>query len=98
MVNCGSGIRRNRGGNISLGVDPAGGGTDGDYAAVQVIEQRSGLQCAELRGHLAPRELAKHCAELAREYNQALLVVERNNHGMAVLAYLSTIERYTSDL
>lgn len=77
-----------------VGVDPAGGGTDGDYAAVQVIEQRTGLQCAELRGHLAPRELATHCAELAKEYNQALLVVERNNHGMAVLAYLSTIERY----
>ena len=77
-----------------LGIDPAGGGTDGDYAAVQVIEQRTGLQCAELRGHLGPRELAKHCAELAKEYNQALLVVERNNHGMAVLAYLSTIERY----
>lgn len=79
-----------------VGVDPAGGGTDGDYAAVQVIEQRSGLQCAELRGHLAPRELAKRCAELAKEFNQALLVVERNNHGMAVLAYLSTIERYPS--
>jgi hypothetical protein len=79
-----------------LGVDPAGGGTDGDYAAVQVVEQRSGLQCAELRGHIAPRELAKLCAELAKEYNQALLVVERNNHGMAVLAYLSTIERYPS--
>ena len=77
-----------------IGVDPAGGGTDGDYAAIQVIEQRSGLQCAEMRGHIAPRELAKHCAELAKEYHQALLVVERNNHGMAVLAYLTTIERY----
>ncbi len=79
-----------------VGVDPAGGGTDGDYAAVQVVEQNTGLQCAELRGHLAPRELAKYCADLAREYNQASLVVERNNHGMAVLAYLSTIERYAS--
>lgn len=77
-----------------LGADPAGGGTDGDYSAVQVIEQRTGLQCAELRGHIAPRELAKHCAELAKEYNHALLIVERNNHGMAVLAYLSTLERY----
>jgi hypothetical protein len=77
-----------------VGVDPAGGGTDGDYAAVQVVEQRSGLQCAELRGHISPRELAKRCAEMAKEYNQALLVIERNNHGMAVLAYLSTIERY----
>jgi hypothetical protein len=77
-----------------VGVDPAGGGTDGDYAAIQVIEQRTGLQCAEFRGHIAPRELAKHCAELATEYNKAVLIVERNNHGMAVLAYVSTIERY----
>lgn len=77
-----------------VGVDPAGGGTDGDYASIQVVEQCSGLQCAELRGHIAPRELAKHCAELAKDYNQALLAVERNNHGMAVLAYLGTIERY----
>jgi hypothetical protein len=40
--------------------------------------------------------LAKRCAELATEYNRGLLVVERNNHGMAVLAYLSTVERYGS--
>ena len=77
-----------------LGVDPAGGGTDGDYAAVQVIEKNSGLQCAELRGHLEPRELAKRAAALAKEYNNALLVVERNNHGLAVLAYLTTMEHY----
>jgi hypothetical protein len=79
-----------------IGVDPAGGGTDGDYASVQVIEERSGLQCAELRAHIAPQELAKHCAELGKEYNQALLVIERNNHGMAVLAYLNTSEHYPS--
>ena len=77
-----------------VGVDSAGGGTDGDYAALQIIEKKSGLQCAELCGHLDPRELAKRAAALAREYNDALLVVERNNHGMAVLAYLSTIEHY----
>lgn len=77
-----------------VGVDPAGGGTDGDHAALQVVEKRSGLQCAELCGHMDPREMAKRAAALAREYNGALLVVERNNHGMAVLAYLTMIERY----
>jgi len=76
------------------GVDPAGGGTDGDYASIQIIEQRSGLQCAEFRGHIDPRELAKQAAKLAEEYNQSLLAVERNNHGLAVLAYLNTIEHY----
>ena len=77
-----------------IGVDPAGGGTDGDYAALQILEQRTGLQCAELRAHIDPRELAKEAAKLAKEYNQALLAIERNNHGLAVLAYLTAVERY----
>jgi len=71
-----------------VGADPAGGGTDGDYAAMQVIDMRTGLQCAELKEHLDPRELAQAALALADEYNGALLVVERNNHGAAVLAYL----------
>lgn len=71
-----------------VAVDPAGGGADGDYAVAQVIEERMGLQCAELRGHLDPGEIARRSAELATEYNRALLAVERNNHGMAVLACL----------
>ena len=41
-----------------LGVDPAGGGSEGDYACTQVIERRTGMQCAELQGHFPPRELA----------------------------------------
>ena len=73
-----------------VGIDPAGGGADGDYACAQVIERKTGLQCAELRAHLAPREMAKTVARLGREYNDALLVVERNNHGLAVLAYLTS--------
>ncbi|HEX4021628.1 MAG TPA: terminase [Acidobacteriaceae bacterium] len=76
-----------------VGIDPAGGGTGGDYACAQVVERRTGLQCAELRAHLAPRELAKTVAKLGREYNDALLAIERNNHGLAVLAYLSINEQ-----
>ncbi len=77
-----------------MGVDPAGGGTGGDYAVAQVIDRATGLQCAELRGHYPPRELATRVAELGRAYNDALVVVERNNHGHAVLAYLSEVEKY----
>ena len=71
-----------------VGVDPAGGGVDGDYSCAQVIERQTGLQCAELRGHLSPRELAQKATALAIEYNGAEIVVERNNHGHEVLAYL----------
>jgi hypothetical protein len=71
-----------------IGVDPAGGGSEGDYSCAEVIERSTGLQCAELHGHFPPRELAVRLIELANSYNQGLLVVEQNNHGHAVLAHL----------
>jgi hypothetical protein len=78
-----------------LAVDTAGGGVDGDFAAVQVIELESGLQCAELQQRLGARDLARAAAELAREYGGAVVAVERNNHGAGVLAYLDAVERYS---
>ena len=71
-----------------VAADAAGGGSTGDFAAVQVIDEATGMQCAELQARLSPRDLARVAAELAREYNRALLVIERNNHGAAVLAFL----------
>lgn len=77
-----------------LGVDAAGGGADGDYACIQVVDRASGMQCAELYGHYPPQELAQWVARLGREYEQALAVVEKNNHGHAVLAMLEEVEHY----
>ena len=81
-----------------VAVDPAGGGSQGDYAAVQVIDMESGAQCAELRQRLRPRELTIAAVALAREYSTpgqpALFVVERNNHGHGVIAYLASGEPY----
>ena len=77
-----------------IGVDPAGGGSDGDFSCAQVIERSTGMQCAELRGHYNPQELAARVAVLGREYNHALVAVERNNHGHAVLAHLAMNESY----
>ncbi len=82
------------GASYIIGVDPAGGGCEGDFACAQVIDRLTGLQCAELDGHLPPRELAARLAELGREYNGALIAVERNNHGHAVLAHLDASEHY----
>ena len=74
-----------------IGADPAGGGSQGDYACATVIERSTGLQCAELHGHFSPRELANRLIELGNTYNHGLLVVERNNHGYGVLAYLRSL-------
>ncbi len=79
-----------------IGVDPAGGGTDGDYSCAQVIERTHGVQCAELHGHFPPQALAARVALLARKYNDALVAVERNNHGHAVLSSLLMGQGYTN--
>ena len=75
-----------------IGADPAGGGTDGDYSCAEVIDRDLGMQCAEYHGHCPPREFAKELAKLGKEYNSALVAVERNNHGYGVLAWLRMLD------
>ena len=86
-------LRPNRGPQWQyiIGVDTAGGGTDGDYSCAQVIERKNGMQCAELHGHFPPYELARRLAALGQRYENALIAVERNNHGHGVLAHLKSL-------
>jgi hypothetical protein len=77
-----------------VAVDPAGGGSEGDYSAAQVLEMETGLQCAEFAGHVGGLELARLVTDLATEYNRAWLVIERNNHGSGVLALAETACNY----
>jgi hypothetical protein len=77
-----------------IAVDPAGGGSQGDYSAAQVLDMTTGLQCAELQAKLGTLELARRVADLGKEYGTAWLVVERNNHGSGVLAYLKSVCHY----
>lgn len=71
-----------------VAVDPAGGGSEGDYSAIEILDLATGVQCAEFAGHVGVAELAEVVARLAEEYNNAWVVVERNNHGSGVLAHL----------
>ncbi len=74
--------------NYILAADPAGGGPEGDFAAIQIVDCADGVQCAEMQARVRPRELARRIAELAVVYRGALIAVERNSIGAAVLAYL----------
>jgi len=73
-----------------VAVDPAGGGSEGDYSAAQVLDLETAIQCAEFAGHVGGLELTRLLTDLAREYNGAWLVIERNNHGSGVLALAET--------
>ncbi len=79
-----------------VAVDTAGGGANGDFAAMQVIDLESGMQCAELQRRLSQLEQARIAVELAKEYGDAMIAVERNNHGAGVLAYLDGVEHYAN--
>jgi hypothetical protein len=71
-----------------IGADPAEGNPNSDDSALAVLDRDSGEECAALAGKLQPAVLAAHAAALARYYNGAGLMVERNNHGHAVLLWL----------
>jgi hypothetical protein len=77
-----------------VAVDPAGGGSEGDYSAAQVLDMETAMQCAEFQGHAGGLELARLVTGLATEYNGAWLVVERNNHGTGVLALAEMACKY----
>lgn len=67
------------------GADPSGG---------ILRERATGEHCATISGQYQPWELAKVSATLGREYSDALIAVERNNHGHAVLQALEREEKY----
>lgn len=69
-------------------------GTGGDAGAAIVLERGSGRHMATLWGQFRPWVLAKYAASLARKYNQALVAVERNNHGGTVLRALHAEQSY----
>ena len=93
MENWKSGCRR-KGKEYVVAVDPAGGGSNGDYSAAQVLEMETGWKRAESAGDVGGLELARFVTGLAAEYNGAWLVVERNNHGSGVLALAETACKY----
>lgn len=73
-------------------VDPSEG-VGGDPGAVIVNERESGEHVATLHGQFPVGDLANRADKIGRKYNDALLVVERNNHGHAVLLALTEPSR-----
>jgi hypothetical protein len=77
-----------------IGADVAGGGPLGDFSAALVIDSETGLQCAEILARWPIARFAQELAVLGSRYNQALLAVERNNQGHAVLHALHYQHNY----
>jgi hypothetical protein len=78
-----------RGHSYVIGVDPAEGLPGGDDTSIHVVDRKSGEEVAMLAGKLEPKRVTPETvADLGVWYNAADVLVERNNHGHAVIAGL----------
>ena len=71
------------------GVDPAEGNPNSDESALCVLDTTDWAQVAVLAGRLEPAALARAAVDVALWYGGADVMVERNNHGHAVLLALA---------
>ncbi|HEX7013172.1 MAG TPA: hypothetical protein VF161_10505 [Steroidobacteraceae bacterium] len=71
-----------------IGADVAEGLEHGDYSCADVLRYPDGAQVAHWHGHIDPDQFGDVCFALGRWYHDALLGVERNNHGLTTLTRL----------
>lgn len=83
-----------------IGVDVAEGtaaddaGNDLDWSCAYVIDEETGEECASYRDQVIPEELGWDMAALGKRYNDALIAVERNEDGGAVILTLEVACMY----
>lgn len=57
----------------------------GDWTCGKMIDKETGEECLAYRARLAPEDAGADAVEIAQHYNDALIAVERNNHGGTVI-------------
>ena len=76
--------------NYCIGIDVAEGLSYGDYSVAQVLDSQ-GRQVATWHGHIDPWDWGNVIAQIGQRYNNAYVVVERNNHGLTTLRRLQEL-------
>jgi hypothetical protein len=79
-----------------VAADPAEGNPTSDDSALTVLDATTGEEVAALAAKLEPAAFAQAIDAVGTWYNEAAVMVERNNHGHAVLlslAQISTLPR-----
>ena len=79
------------GADVSEGIDV---GRDTDWSVAVVLNADTMDEVAMLRVKIDPDLFAWQLASLGKWYNNAKLLVERNNHGLVTLKFLSDVHLY----
>lgn len=74
--------------NYVVGCDVAEGLDHGDFTVVKVFDANTGEEVACSRSHIPVEDLGPFLEAIGYLYYTALIVVERNNHGLVPLTYL----------
>lgn len=80
-----------------IGVDSAKGLPKSNNSVIIAAEYETGLECATWVGLHGMRDIAHDAHCLSVFYNLAPILVERNNHGEAVIIKLEDIDAYIMD-
>jgi len=71
-----------------IGADPAEGNPNSDPSAATVVDSLTGEEMAVIEGRIEPTVFASYLDTVGVYYNDAFTMIERNNHGHAVIAWL----------
>lgn len=74
--------------NYVIGADPAEGNPNSDGSDLTVLDADTWEQCATLSIKAEPTVFADYIAQVARYYNDAPVLPERNNHGHTLIVAL----------
>jgi len=75
----------------AMGCDVAEGLADGNFSAAEIISRKNIAQVAEFVDHIKPEIYSDELAKAGHFYNDALIAVEANNHGLTTLTHLRPI-------
>lgn len=74
-----------------IGGDVAEGLEHGDYSCSDVLDAVTGRQVAQWHGHIDPDRFGDVNVNLGKRYNNALLGIERNNHGLTTITRIKDL-------
>lgn len=76
-----------------IGADPAEGNPTSNASAFTVLNKANGEEVAKFHGAVQPSEFGSYLDQVGMWFNRATVMVERNNHGHAVLLWLNMFSK-----
>lgn len=78
----------------AIGADVAEGLAEGNFSAAEIGSRKNIAQVAEFKDRIKPEIYSDELAKAGHFYNEALIAVEANNHGLTTLTHLRLIYPY----